>query len=64
MKQYNVIFTHNPQDFFNGAEPDELTEFIMANDSKLPEILKRVDGGYYAIISKSDAGEHHGLFQA
>ena len=49
---YHVILTHNPQDFFEGVEPDELTlEFYPESDDDWANILRLVDGGYVAIVT-------------
>lgn len=54
---YNVVFTHNPQEFFEGYEPDELTEFAKLTKDEISTITDRIDGGYYAIISKCEEAE-------
>lgn len=51
---YKIIFTHDPQDFFEGIEGNEIfaeTESIAA-DADMVEYF--TDGGYYAIITKQD----------
>lgn len=56
--EYNAIFTHNPQDFFTGDEPEELIIFEKLNADDLHKVFEYADNGYYAIISKSrEAGE-------
>ena len=41
---YQIIATHNPQDFFEGIEPEDLPEIV----------LKCIDGGYTVIIYKKE----------
>ena len=54
MKKYKAILTHNPQDYFEGKEPDELTETVKFFDvfyyPKMDKILNMIDNGYKAII--------------
>ena len=66
---YHVILTHNPQDFFAGVEPDELTlEFYPESDDDWANILRLidddwanilrlVDGGYVAIVTTMEGGD-------
>lgn len=56
MNKYKVIFTHNPQDFFNGSEPGELTEIRPVRLLGLRQILRKVDEGYKAVIVKGGDG--------
>ena len=50
---YTIVFTHNPQDFFEGIEPDDLIVVREATNEELElEIVPMVDGGYYAIVFK------------
>lgn len=54
--KYKVILTHNPQDFFEGIEPEDLTETRIAETAEdLAEILEKVYGGYKAIITRMEA---------
>lgn len=51
--RYTVIFTHNPQDFFEGSEPDDLAEIKITDDinhETISMILDQVKEGYKAII--------------
>ena len=54
MKKYKAILTHNPQDYFEGKEPDKLTETVTFFDvlyyPKMDKILEMIDNGYKAII--------------
>lgn len=61
MADYNAIMTHNPQDFFEGIEPEELSiemEFDRSEEETAAKvitgILDCVDSGYYVIISKGE----------
>ena len=48
---YQIIATHNPQDFFNGNEPEDLPEYYEAADENLTEIISKcIDDGYIVII--------------
>ena len=48
---YSVVFTHNPQDFFEGIEPDDLIVVREVTNEELEsEIVPMVDGGYKAIV--------------
>ena len=48
---YTIVFTHNPQDFFEGIEPYDLIVVREATSEELEaEILPMVDGGYKAIV--------------
>ena len=49
--KYTIAFTHNPQDFFEGIEPDDLIVVREATNKELEsEIVPMVDGGYKAIV--------------
>lgn len=49
--KYTIVFTHNPQDFFEGIEPEDFTVIKEATDEELEvEIVQMVDGGYKAIV--------------
>ena len=49
--KYTIVFTHNPQDFFEGIEPDDLIVVREANKEELEaEIVPMVDWGYKAIV--------------
>ena len=46
-----VVFAHNPQEFFTGLEPPELTETAQLRDNDDWAMVRRmVAGGYKAII--------------
>jgi hypothetical protein len=48
---YQIIATHNPQDFFNGTEPDDLPEYYEATDDNFTEIVSRcINYGYVVIV--------------
>ena len=49
--KYSIVFTHNPQDFFEGIDPDDLIVVREATNEELEsEIVPMVDGGYKAIV--------------
>ena len=48
---YKIIATHNPQDFFDGIEPEGLPEYYEATNENLTEIVSKcIKGGYVVII--------------
>lgn len=48
---YQVIATHNPQDFFSGTEPDDLPEYYEATSENLADIVsKYISDGYVVIV--------------
>ena len=52
---YQIIATHNPQDFFNGNEPEDLPEYYETTNESLIEIVSNcIDGGYTVIIYKKE----------
>ena len=52
---YQIIATHNPQDFFEGIEPENLPEYYEATNENLIEIVSKcIDGGYTVIIYKKE----------
>lgn len=54
--KYTIVFTHNPQDFFEGIEPDDLIVVREATNEELEaEIVQMVDGGYKAIVFQAGA---------
>lgn len=55
--KYTVIFTHNPQDFFEGSEPDDLFEIKITDNIErdtIMMILNQIKEGYKAIILGGD----------
>lgn len=55
--KYTVIFTHNPQDFFEGSEPDDLFEIKITDNidhDTIMMILNQIKEGYKAIILGGD----------
>lgn len=56
-KEYKATFTHNPQDYFEGNEPEELVETMTICDLiDLMQMLNKVDDGYKAIVEQKDGG--------
>ena len=52
---YQIIATHNPQDFFEGIEPEDLPEYYEATDEILADIASKcIEGGYTVIIYKKE----------
>lgn len=49
--KYTIVFTHNPQDFFEGIEPDDLIVVREATNEELEaEIVQMCADGYKAIV--------------
>ena len=55
---YRAYLTHNPQDFFEGAEPEELQVIIdfenVNSRREIAKILMLVSSGYKAIIFQKE----------
>jgi hypothetical protein len=52
---FQVIGTHNPQDFFNGEEPFDLTERKKVSDVNLVDAIKEnIQNGYVVIVYGAD----------
>ena len=52
---YQIIATHNPQEFFEGIEPEDLPEYYEATNENLTKIVSKcIDGGYTVIIYKKE----------
>lgn len=50
-----IVYTHNPQDYFEGIEDDDLVSKRVAEiKDALQEIDEMTDGGYAAIIRSED----------
>ena len=50
--KFEIIGTHNPQDFYNGTEPNDLVKVFIADEYDLTEVIKELlNGGYQVIIS-------------
>lgn len=50
-KQFRITCTHNPQDFFNGVEPVELTR-IHNTDQLETDVSYELNQGYQVIVSE------------
>lgn len=50
-KKFRITCTHNPQDFFNGVEPVELTR-IYNTDQLETDVSYELNQGYQVIISE------------
>ena len=55
--QYQLIATHNPQDFFEDKEPDELVQGITATDETIQNDIKTlIQGGYkFIFLEREDS---------
>ena len=40
--KFEVVGTHNPQDFYNGTEPNDLVEVFITDEEDLIEIVKEL----------------------
>ena len=49
--QFRITCTHNPQDFFNGEEPEELTKRYITDDLEL-SAREELKNGYQVIVSE------------
>lgn len=48
---YQVIATHNPQDFFEGIEPKDLPEYYEATNENLADVVSKcINDGYVVIV--------------
>ena len=48
--RFEVISTHNPQDFYNGIEPNDLVKVFITDEEDLIETIKELLNGGYQII--------------
>lgn len=49
--KYTIVFTHNPQDYFEGIEPDELTVYRDVDTDELSLLIAPMCAdGYKAIV--------------
>ena len=49
--KYTIVFTHNPQDYFDGMEPEDLIVVREATNEELEsESVSMVDGEYKASV--------------
>lgn len=57
MKNFKVTETHNPQDFFNGSEPTELskTYWTTTLEKNVSEALK---SGFTAVVTEVEDDTH------
>ena len=49
-----AVFTHNPQDYFEGIEDPELSSEILTEANLPPCIAEPVAGGHVCIITKEE----------
>ncbi len=48
---FQIIATHNPQDFFEGKEPEDLCQYCTTEEKDLSRIVKGcLQGGYVVIV--------------
>ena len=55
MKQheYKITYTHNPQDFYNGEEPAELSKSYVTAHLE-DDVSKELENGYQVIVTKAN----------
>ena len=52
---FQIIATHNPQDFFEGIEPEDLPEYYEATDENLTDIVSScIKCGYTVIVYEKE----------
>lgn len=54
-----AVFTHNPQDYFEGIEDPDLSSERIIDALLPPGIAKPLAGGYVCILVKADEEEHN-----
>lgn len=50
-KRFRITCTHNPQDFYNGVEPEELSKTYITDDLE-SSAYKELENGYQVIVSE------------
>ena len=50
-KKFRITCTHNPQDFYNGQEPAELSKTYITEDLE-SSANDELDNGYQVIVSE------------
>ena len=50
-KRFRITCTHNPQDFYNGVEPAELSKTYITDDLE-SSAYKELENGYQVIVSE------------
>ena len=53
LHKYRITCTHNPQDFYNGEEPAELSKSYITSDLE-KDVSNELDDGYKVIVSKPE----------
>lgn len=49
--KFEVVGTHNPQDFYNGTEPNDLVKVFITDEEDLIETIQELlNGGYQVIV--------------
>ena len=52
-KRFRITCTHNPQDFYNGEEPAELSKSYVTAHLE-DDVSKELENGYQAIVTKAN----------
>ena len=52
-REYKITCTHNPQDFYNGEEPAELSKSYVTAHLE-DDVSKELESGYQVIVTKAN----------
>ena len=52
-REYKITCTHNPQDFYNGEEPSELSKSYVTAHLE-DDVSKELENGYQVIVTKAN----------
>ena len=52
-REYKINCTHNPQDFYNGDEPAELSKSYVTAHLE-DDVSKELESGYQVIVTKAN----------
>ena len=55
-KKFRITCTHNPQDFFNVQEPEELSKTYITDNLEL-DTSREIHDGYQVIVSEAEKDE-------
>ena len=55
-KKFRITCTHNPQDFFNGQEPADLSKTYITDNLEL-DTSREIHDGYQVIVSEAEKDE-------
>ena len=52
-REYKITCTHNPQEFYNGEEPSELSKSYVTAHLE-DNVSKELENGYQVIVTKAN----------